>query len=139
MYIFTAVDIPTEELKTRYFETLNAGYRRLIATQSNAVSVDREKLLLDCAFGVPSKTVSEFLSVAERASPLPHWALSLRNAVHEGEVNRSCGAEHVQKLQQPPQSLCDGEEMGETLLCSFDGDGDRVVFHFFEREQEVCL
>lgn len=45
-------------------------------------------------------------------------------------MNEGCGAEHVQKLQQPPAGV-DPSADSDRLLCSFDGDGDRLVFHAF--------
>jgi phosphoacetylglucosamine mutase len=54
----------------------------------------------------------------------------IRNKVSEGPVNEDCGAEHCQKLQKPPANM-EAEKDHSQLLCSFDGDADRIVFHTF--------
>lgn len=55
--------------------------------------------------------------------------IDLRNKAGSGPVNEGCGAELVQKNQTPPKGVSFADRGG--LLCSFDGDADRIVFHAF--------
>ena len=56
--------------------------------------------------------------------------LDLRNVARAGPVNEGCGAELVQKGQVPPSGVSKEEDQ-DKVLCSFDGDADRIVFHAF--------
>jgi hypothetical protein len=46
----------------------------------------------------------------------------------------SCGAEHVQKGRVPPANMTDARDprVARKRLCSFDGDADRLVYHYFK-------
>jgi len=53
-----------------------------------------------------------------------------------GTVNLNVGAEHVQKSRSPPPAIKNElSERGVAGCASFDGDGDRLVFHFVERSR----
>ena len=129
-----------DQWKTRYFQTLTNGYQSLIQTSTESSLNQHETLVLDCAFGVGSKTVSEFLAIANTLTP---WTLSLINPDGAGEVNALCGAEYVQKGQLAPAGMLisDIESKGleGKLLCSFDGDGDRIVFHAYLANNQWIL
>jgi len=94
--------------------------------------------VLDSSFGVGSITAEQFLSyyngsfkdTVSSSVPVPEFDIDIRNRARSGRVNEGCGAEHVQKLQQPPAGV-DPSTDSDRLLCSFDGDGDRLVFHAF--------
>mmetsp|Transcript_38694 Transcript_38694/g.76271 ORF Transcript_38694/g.76271 Transcript_38694/m.76271 type:complete len:618 (+) Transcript_38694:3-1856(+) len=70
-------------------------------------------------------------------------------------LNEGCGAEFVQKGRQPPKGLLlqsgnndggdgsggggDGSSWQGRRLCSFDGDGDRLVYHFYDHSSSWHL
>ena len=63
----------------------------------------------------------------------PLIQIQLLNNVGEGALNEGCGAEFVQKGRRPPIGWeGNAGEWTAQRLCSFDGDGDRLVYHFFD-------
>lgn len=112
-----------------YFRELLSGYRELIATAGNLSS----SIIIDAAYGVGTIAIRE---LSRRVSTLcPHVLdIDVRNPAFEGEVNEGCGAEFVQKNQMPPCGV--NSDIDESkLMCSFDGDADRIVFHVFVKER----
>lgn len=86
----------------------------------------RTPLYVDCAHGVGA------LQLAKLAKELGESLhLEVFNTPSDGELNHECGAEHVQKARKPPAGLSRDSDRGKRY-CSLDGDGDRVVFHYFE-------
>ena len=64
---------------------------------------------------------------------MPLLALDVRNhsdGASPGALNAGCGAEFVQKGRAPPCGVDAAADAG-ARLCSFDGDADRIVFHYF--------
>jgi phosphomannomutase len=47
-------------------------------------------------------------------------------------LNHKCGSDYVQTARQWPQSV----SPSRSLCCSFDGDGDRIVFYFARERGE---
>ena len=60
--------------------------------------------------------------------------VEVRNNVADGVLNHLCGAEHAQKSRTPPARMDSAEELKNLRLCSFDGDADRLVYHYFDGE-----
>ncbi|RYH17484.1 hypothetical protein EON65_28480 [archaeon] len=125
-------EFSSHSVKKGYYEQLYRGYSDLIKTGGRTTS---NSIVLDTANGVGSITTQDFLACV---GSLPGWNLSLVNKAGEGSVNADCGAEHVQKLQIPPAGI-DVESYPNTLLCSFDGDGDRIVFHGMNAGRWILL
>ena len=71
-------------------------------------------------------------------APSEALQVTLLNNVGEGELNEACGAEYVQKGRTPPVGWGAPDMVSGVLkdkrLCSIDGDGDRLVYHFFDKE-----
>lgn len=113
-----------------YNQTLLNGFHKLIQTGTSSTFLPA-KVTLDTANGVGSITMSEFLQFASKqGQSLGNWTIDILNLAREGPVNQDCGAEHAQKLQLPPGGFRP-EIHADDLLSSFDGDGDRIVFHYF--------
>lgn len=121
--------LQASDYHTKYYQQLLSGYIDLLATATPDISTKpKNALILDTANGVGSVVVEGFLAQAQQV--LPSWDLILRNRVYDGDVNDQCGAEHVQKGQVPPNGMSAAQDANQ-LLCSYDGDGDRIVFHAF--------
>lgn len=114
-----------ELLLSIYYESLCNGYTELISTAPIAPL----HLVVDASFGVGSIALEKVCEQLEtlRCNSL---TIDIRNKAYAGKVNDNCGAELVQKNQVPPCGLSKDTD-GNKLMCSFDGDGDRIVFHAF--------
>lgn len=135
-------DFTRERFLSHYYQIQFLGYSRLVSAKvekTESAPTSSRKLILDTAFGVGSVTVEEYLaSVAANHQSMGVWDIELRNRAREGLVNHNCGAEHAQKLQLPPGNFSFDKDNGH-LLCSFDGDGDRIVFHFYASDGKWVL
>jgi phosphoacetylglucosamine mutase len=132
---FNIENFNKEKYVKMYFDDLFHGFSEMVHTVQNDENHHHKQeklpLILDCAYGVGSVTTEQFLSYCqEQKGGLPHWEVTIRNKVGEGEVNENSGAEHCQKLQIPCHGV-DAVNDHHKLLCSFDGDADRIVFHAF--------
>jgi phosphoacetylglucosamine mutase len=145
----------------RYFRTIATGYVDLLRTQQERTDTpgtpgcSNSSIVLDTSFGVGSIAVDEFMQVYKElqqqqnalnsgasgasgangdssgaSAAWPELLVDVRNRARAGMVNEGCGAEHAQKLQLPPVGVDANRDCGK-LLCSFDGDADRIVFHAF--------
>lgn len=122
-----------EAALAHYHNTLMMGYVDLCRSSPN----NRPKsVVVDGAFGVGGISITEFirtLSTYTKSSPdVAQYTLEvdLRNAARAGKVNEDCGAEIVQKGQRPPCNFDAVRDAGK-LMCSYDGDADRIVFQSY--------
>ena len=108
-----------------YYTMLWEAYARLTA---DAPAGARGPLWVDAAFGIGAPKIE---AMARRMG----GALELRvaNRPGEGELNKGCGAEHVQKGRVPPAGY-EAPLADCRRACSVDGDADRIVFHYFTQE-----
>ena len=113
---------------TDYFTTLSKGYVDLIKTVANP-SKYINNIIIDASYGVGGIAIKDIIQQLNILSP-EILTINLRNDAYMGHVNDQCGAEHVQKLQLPPINV-DSTIDSQKLICSFDGDADRIVFHAF--------
>lgn len=87
-------------------------------------------MFVDCAHGVGALHVQKLIDDINEMAGRNMISISVLNPVAEGEVNDRCGAEWVQKGQVPPRGVdINDEKLVGELLCSLDGDADRIVFH----------
>ena len=56
--------------------------------------------------------------------------MELRNG-GDGVLNLNCGADHVYRNGVAPQGVSAAADGGKRI-ASFDGDADRIVYHFFD-------
>lgn len=124
--------IAINELLSDYYTTLCGGFEELIATADAGATAVRQQVTVDCANGVGSISLREFVPRLQCVDIDP------RNEAYSGPVNDNCGAEHCQKLQIPPATMTRVHAEatatatvidGHPLKCSLDGDADRIVFH----------
>ncbi|CAM9310123.1 unnamed protein product, partial [Phaeothamnion confervicola] len=112
---------------------------------------DGQPLVVDAACGVGGYMVA-LLARSMRETCGDGLRVELRNMPGEGRLNVGCGAEHVQKKREPPRRF-EGPAAGTSAsatavaaaaaagqnsnvgrrACSLDGDGDRIVFHYYDQ------
>ena len=128
------------QLKDLYFNNFAKSYLSLIedcdndnsSTNTNNNS-SKKYLVVDSSNGVGSITLHEVLKVIKSVNfngRRDYSNIDIRNEARSGLVNEGCGAEHVQKGVKPPCGVSEKDDVGK-LLCSFDGDADRIVFHSY--------
>lgn len=140
--------IPLDGLLSDYYSRLLGGYNRLVNTCTE-VSTEKAEIIVDCAKGVGSVSTTAFSKLIAEKGSSTKLCIDSRNVAYSGSVNENCGAEHCQKLQQPPIAMSAPETLSDVnintnaplenkLLCSLDGDADRIVFHMFRKTNNNC-
>lgn len=128
---YLVLSINTRHTPRPFGEPTEQGYYQKLAHAYVAVAGDRRAppLVVDCANGVGTRSLQGLLA----ALP-PHMLniTALRTAVGErGQLNHGCGADYVKSQQRLPQGYENESAVQPgTLLCSFDGDADRIVFYY---------
>ena len=133
--------IPQRCNESGYYEIMALSYAALLRTGrldgvGGGRTANTKELVIDGACGIGALKIDTFRKIfdkldAEGCIGLPN--LRTINFPGEGPLNENCGAEYVQKQQLPPnlyspESKLSG--MSKGYMTSFDGDADRVVFHF---------
>jgi phosphomannomutase len=118
-------------LKEFYYKTLLEGFIQLKLTCTHK---DTDSIIIDASYGVGSISVEHFLIKLQSTLHQEVLKVDLRNKALTGKVNENCGAEHVQKNQLPPSGVEPHADF-DKLICSFDGDADRIIFHCFVEQQ----
>lgn len=86
-------------------------------------------LVVDCANGVGSKALEGLTKYVPNVR-LPLILLRTDTAA-QGQLNNGCGADFVKTQQRLPNGYAEeGQVKQNELLCSFDGDADRIVFYY---------
>ena len=129
----TAKDFNASVALQRYYHMLTNGFVDLLdscidADNEEENEVSTWEVVVDTSFGVGSVALQSMEAVFEEQGAA--ISLDLRNLARTGPVNEGCGAELVQKGQVPPTGIDESADEGK-ILCSFDGDADRIVFHTF--------
>ena len=108
-----------------YFSKYAEAFATLISTAPNSDSSSyTNNLIIDCAHGIGGKKL-EALSKALGDK----LKIDGRN-LGDGTLNFECGADFVYRHQTPPKGV--SLKDSGTRICSFDGDADRLIYHFFE-------
>lgn len=127
--------IPQRCNESGYYEIMALSYAALLRTggRSKERLPTTAKLVIDGACGIGALKIEKFgkifaqLHAEGRTKGLP--LLHTVNFPGDGPLNDSCGAEFVQKQQLPPK-LFKASGVSKQYMTSFDGDADRVVFHY---------
>lgn len=130
-------DILAKQLKDHYFQQLLDGFDGLISTIPSQ-DLPTTPIIVDTAFGVGSLSIQEFFSYLseKNRNSLPLWnIITVNTHLENGKINSKCGAEFVQKSQKVPEFNMSFDKVQNNLLCSFDGDGDRLVFHGYVKQE----
>ncbi|KAL7538799.1 hypothetical protein ACHAWF_009088 [Thalassiosira exigua] len=139
--------IPQRCNESGYYEIMAMSYAALLRT--GAVSGGRRlsttsKLVIDGACGIGALKIGKFQRIfsmlrAEGCTAgLP--VLQTVNFPGDGPLNDNCGAEFVQKQQLPPKIYTKSAGgISKQYITSFDGDADRVVFHYEDEGRKFHL
>jgi phosphoacetylglucosamine mutase len=120
----------SHEALQEYYLTLSKGFFELQQSSPHRRVTD---VIVDGAYGVGGLAITSLVEIFNSTFPQPSCsplAVDLRNKVGQGSVNDGCGAEVVQKGQIPPHGVSSSSDSSK-LMCSYDGDADRIVFHTF--------
>ena len=132
-----------------YYEIMAMSYAALLRTGTVGGSGGRRlpttsTLVIDGACGIGAPKVDKFRRIFARlhaegcTSGLP--VLQTVNFPGDGPLNEDCGAEFVQKQQLPPKLYSKSAAgLSKQYMTSFDGDADRVVFHFEDKSGKFHL
>jgi phosphoacetylglucosamine mutase len=134
----------TAELVALYHTHFSTAFSTLIHTKADGSSrgntvAPTQHLIIDASNGVGSLSVADTVNSIQginKSEPL--LQIDLRNPTGSGPVNLDCGAEHVQKNVRPPANTHATTDKGK-LMCSFDGDADRIVFHAFRDTDWILM
>jgi phosphoacetylglucosamine mutase len=158
----------TNNAESYYYHTMAQSYLQLLHTkiETTTTSISAAaaappltlpppsptKLVVDCACGVAAPCIaklqsnkSNHYSPPEAIIMMGATKLQVVNGVGDGPLNHDCGAEYVQKQQLPPKLYRNGaidilaKQMPGERWCSFDGDGDRLVFHYVDRRNTTNM
>ncbi|XP_076612168.1 phosphoacetylglucosamine mutase [Chaetodon auriga] len=113
-----------------YYKKLCQAFIRLTKNASNCTD-DQKHLSVDGANGIGALKVRELESHLKK-----ELLISLFNDGSKGKLNHQCGADFVKVQQNPPTGvkISPGER-----CCSFDGDGDRIVYYYTDSEGQFHL
>ena len=146
--------IPQRCNESGYYEVMALSYAALLRTggldsggKAGALwgrKHSMEELVIDGACGIGALKIETFSKMFGKLNEegclrgLPK--LRTVNFPGEGPLNENCGAEYVQKQQLPPTIYTTSTtHMSKGYMTSFDGDADRVVFHFEDEKGQFHL
>lgn len=139
--------IPQRCNESGYYEIMAMSYAALMRTGTVGVVGKRlpttSTLVIDGACGIGAIKVEKFQQLFDRLSAdgctgLPK--LHIVNFPGDGPLNDDCGAEFVQKQQLPPKVYSTSAgKLSKQYMTSFDGDADRVVFHYKDMADKFHL
>ncbi|KAL7535903.1 hypothetical protein ACHAXR_006796 [Thalassiosira sp. AJA248-18] len=135
--------IPQRCNESGYYEIMAMSYATLLRTGASVGSgisggkrlPSTSKLVIDGACGIGALKIEKFQRIfamlrAEGCTtgiPMLHTV----NFPGDGPLNENCGAEFVQKQQLPPTLYTKSAGgVSKRYMTSYDGDADRVVFHY---------
>lgn len=136
--------IPQRCNESGYYEIMALSYAALLRTggldgAGGKRLANTKELVIDGACGIGALKIDIFRQIFDKLAVEGCRGLpSLRtvNFPGEGPLNENCGAEYVQKQQLPPNLYSHESKlmgMSKGYMTSFDGDADRVVFHYQDR------
>lgn len=144
-----------------YLEGMVASYASLLQTDTRENTKKQRTLLVDCACGVGGPKIlllkkilqyydqngTAMFEIKETKTDgprSPFVQLFPINLPNDGPLNEKCGAEFVQKQRIFPRvysDLSSNEErnLDFSFVASLDGDADRIVFHYKDKNGKLGL
>uniref|UniRef100_A0A8C9M7L7 Phosphoacetylglucosamine mutase n=1 Tax=Panthera tigris altaica TaxID=74533 RepID=A0A8C9M7L7_PANTA len=106
-----------------YYQKLSKAFMEL--TKQTLCSEDEYRSVkVDCANGIGALKLKEMEHYVSQG-----LSVQLFNDGTKGKLNHLCGADFVKSHQKPPQGM---EMKSNERCCSFDGDADRIVYHYLD-------
>jgi phosphoacetylglucosamine mutase len=137
-----------------YIQSIIGSYVMLLSTKGAADTEcpsntprPRRDLVVDCACGVGGLMIPRLNKILERyyveGGILFNESLVQLipiNLPGDGPLNDKCGAEYVQKQQKLPKIYSRIDfNVPSHYVASLDGDADRIVFHYKDRQGRFSL
>uniref|UniRef100_V9K8C4 Phosphoacetylglucosamine mutase n=1 Tax=Callorhinchus milii TaxID=7868 RepID=V9K8C4_CALMI len=110
-----------------YYKKLSQAFIALTAK----ACCSPEQLNVDGANGIGALKLQEMEPYLQKK-----LILKLYNNGTSGKLNHLCGADYVKVGQKPPQGL---DMKVNERSCSFDGDGDRIVYYYADKAGQFHL
>lgn len=118
-------DVPYgEPTELGYYEKLSAAYKKVLSEYPSS----SYSITVDAANGVGGPKVEE---LAKHLDGLVDITVVNDSYDKPETLNSNCGADHVKTQQKLPANI-NPESL--KLYASFDGDADRIVFFFVDKE-----
>lgn len=121
--------IKTVEPKFNYIKHFSDKFKTYTADIHVSNKID---LVVDCANGVGAIPMAGFKHTLKK-----HLNIDLINMRQFHRVNNGCGSEYVQKQLKLPLNY--KPEYNGKLVASFDGDADRLVFFYTNKDDDMVL
>lgn len=123
-------NVPESEYYT-YF--LNAWSN--ITKLHNVIEIFSSTLTIDAANGIGGPKMQEMLKSWSAAKQVT----LINNQWQNPELlNNDCGADYVKTNQKLPNTVSVNSD-DKSLYCSFDGDADRIVFYYQDKDHKFHL
>ena len=132
--------IPQRVNESGYYEIMAMSYAALLRTGVGSSGKSKRlestsKLVIDGACGIGAlksvKFQKIFAMLRSEGCTVGLPLLQTVNFPGDGPLNDDCGAEFVQKQQLPPKLYTKSASgVSKQYVTSYDGDADRVVFHY---------
>ncbi|XP_052821818.1 phosphoacetylglucosamine mutase [Octopus bimaculoides] len=119
---------PTEN---GYYEKLSTAFLKLRGSGRSCPGLYKPKLVLDAANGVGAAKVELLKRHLNDALDI-----ELKNDGSDGILNYQCGADYVKTQQKFPTDV---SIEPECRYASFDGDADRIVYYFIDKNNKFHL
>ncbi|KAI5930640.1 phosphoacetylglucosamine mutase isoform X1 [Manis javanica] len=113
-----------------YYQKLSRAFVEL-TKQAFYSGNEYRSLKVDCANGIGALKLREMEHYFSQG-----LSVHLFNDGTKGKLNHLCGADFVKSHQKPPQGM---EMKSCERCCSFDGDADRIVYHYRDADGRFRL
>lgn len=131
--------INTEGTQASYGEASEKGYYEKLSEAFARAVKDRKingSLVVDCANGIGGPKLAEMIKYLQKTSAKIEISITNDNVVKPESLNFECGADYVKTRQRAPPST---RIVSMQRHCSFDGDGDRIIYYFMDPEKGFRL
>lgn len=123
---YNEVSSPRED---DYFDVLASSFDGLL----NLVAPDAKlQILIDAANGIGAPKAEKLFSLPEISKHFKSYKVVNDGWKNPDTLNSSCGADYVKTGQRLPNGI--PVDALETPMCSYDGDADRVVFYYLDKQ-----
>ncbi|SZF04730.1 unnamed protein product [Blumeria hordei] len=126
--------INTQGTPQYYGEPSEKGYYEKLADAfDRAVRVRKIKgsITVDCANGISGPKIGELIKHLQNTKTNLEIKITNDNVIQPETLNHECGADFVKTRQRAPPYP---RIISNQRCCSFDGDGDRIIYYYLDPE-----